>query len=644
MTDGAALLFSRAPNLDGALLFGDDEATPDVEVTLDLALPGLVIEASIAHVVDATVDIELPGLVVDVLLAPLTQVWADIELPSLVVEVELSRNLDVSRPTVSQVRASAQSAQPLAAGVREHMQAPKATPAGFQDRASSAVPIEAGVTIRQAGTLTAERQAVRAPSQDAVAVAAGIRLPHQEMLRDRRPSTLVRSQDAVPLRASVRARSQDMLRDRRPSVRAGHQEAVPTRAGWQSRHQVALPAQLARRARSQDAVKPPIGISVRPEPPTREPCYLPNGALLFAGAAAVDGALVFICERHSGPGPVEPIVIPVRRVYMVINSVALVRVSDGARVKADSITATLDVDSWSWGFTIALPDTEFGLVEPTLAGPVELLATINGMQFRILAEDVDRDRAFKSNTLRVVGRGRIAELDDPYAMVLSFGNSGPLTAQQLIADALTDNGIPLGWTVGWGIDDWLVPAGIWSHRGTYISAVNTIAKAAGAYLRPHASAKSFDVLHRYPAAPWEWGDVTPDLVLPAAVARRETKSWKTRPAYNRVFVAPQNQGLQGYEVTRDGTAGELVAPLVVDSLMTDVAAVRQRARFELGQGGRQVMVGLGLPVLAEMGVVLPGTFVQYEDGAGIVRGIVRSTSIESAFPNVWQTIGVETRV
>lgn len=59
--------------------------------------------------------------------------------------------------------------------------------------------------------------------------------------------------------------------------------------------------------------------------------------------------------------------------------------------------------------------------------------------------------------------------------------------------ALQLNGIALGWTVDYGLQDWSVPAGVFAHQGSYISALATLAKAGSAYLIPHPSNASFKV-------------------------------------------------------------------------------------------------------------------------------------------------------
>ena len=663
------LLFRQGPNPTtppAELLFGEVEGLPDQVVTLGGALPalqGTVLVSKPAREIVVTgalpglggsvrlgVPIEvsisgaLPGLGGRVVVGSPRPVALLGALPALAGAVRASFDVAVDRPVTSELSSSWQRAKPISASTEDRHQRPARLQPFVAAPWGSAAPARAGVESRKPRSLMPVRVSGEVRRASTFIPARVTAMSSFDDMARLRLALAAAYQSAEARRAHWESAYQDRVR-LRASAHDFAQSAMPMRRFAGQKYAGGVPVRTSRSSRWQEAMVPPPGYGWRPPvTPGADPCYLPNPHLVFSAAAAVDGNLVFICDRHPGPGPQEPIVVPVRRVYMVNNSVSLVRVSDGAPVRCDSISASLDSESWSWGATLALPASEFDLVAPTLAGPVDLLATINGTQFRLRAEQVSRERVFGSRDLRVQCRGRIAELDGPYAAIKTFANSAPRTAQQLMADVLTENGIPLDWAIEWELDDWLVPAGIWSYQGTYISALAAIAKAAGGYLRPHASAASFSVLHRYPVAPWDWADVTPDLVLPAAVARRESKTWETQTTYNRVFVAPQAPGLQGYQVTREGTPGDLVAPLIVESLMTDVAAVRQRSRAELGKGGRQVTVGLGLPVLPETGIIVPGTFVQYEDGADVVRGLVRSVSVESRLPTVWQSIGVETRV
>lgn len=344
-----------------------------------------------------------------------------------------------------------------------------------------------------------------------------------------------------------------------------------------------------------------------------------------------------------GPIPGETTIVPIRSVYMVLNETSLRRVSDNYVYPTISMSMQIDVDSWTWGFSAQLPGGELDEVQPTEAGPIEVEAALNGYLYRFIIEQVARERVFAQSTLRISGRGKSALIDAPYAPIRTFTNTEARTAQQLMEDALTVSGVSIGWDVDFGLTDWLVPANVWNHQGTHISAVKAIAEAAGGYVQPHPTDNELRILHRYPLAPWDWGDVTPDFELPVDLTTRESIEWVQKPSYNRVFVSGTSSG-KLCQVTRTGTDGAIVAPMVTDPLIVHVDAGRQRGRAILSDTGKQAPTTLRLPVLEETGVIEPGKFVKYVDG-GIERiGIVRSTSIENRHPQLFQTIGVETHV
>ena len=348
----------------------------------------------------------------------------------------------------------------------------------------------------------------------------------------------------------------------------------------------------------------------------------------------------------GGETPVDEngtVIVPIRSVYVTVNTLTLTRASDGALIPTLSMSMSLDVDSWTWSFSASVPGYALADIEPEDGVPVAVQAAINGVPYRFIVESISRERVFGRNDLRIGGRGRAAVLDSPYAPIMSFMNTGARTAQQIMNDILTDNGVPLGWEVEWNPDDWNVPAGVFAHQGSYITALNQVAGSVAAYLQPHNTDEALRVLSRYPVAPWGWGDVTPDFELPSAVTTREAIEWVNKARYNRVYVMGQQTGVNG-RVTREGTAGDYLAPSVVDPLITEAVAARQRGRAVLSDTGRIASVSLRLPVLAETGIIKPGNFVRYTDGGTVRIGIARSVQVEVALPSIWQTIGVETHV
>ena len=407
------------------------------------------------------------------------------------------------------------------------------------------------------------------------------------------------------------------------------------------------PSRQFHAARWQPAMRPLSGRSPAPQPPLPDaPCYLPDANLVFEAAWSADAHLVFVCERHEpGPNP-EPealIVIPIQRYYVVINDVILRRVDGNYELLAYGFNMAIDRDSWTWSFSATLRADALPYLEPgSRTEPVELEATINGAPYRLQVEKIGRDTQFGAVRIRISGRGRAAILAAPYAPVLNFGNSAPRTAQQLMADVLTINGVSIGWDVDWGLVDWPVPAGAWAMQGSYIDAITDIAAAAGGYVQPHATDATLRILPSYPKPPWEWDTITPDIELPAAAASVESIEWVDMPAYNRVFAGGVSKGVFG-PFTRAGTAGNLIAPQVTHALITHADAHRQRGLAELSNTGRQAHYQLKTQVMPETGIIVPGKFVRYVGGAPVI-GIVRSTSLDWSRPVMRQTIGVETHV
>ena len=208
----------------------------------------------------------------------------------------------------------------------------------------------------------------------------------------------------------------------------------------------------------QEGMRPRAGLTVPtapPGPPPWDPCYLPDSHLLFDAGWSSDLGLLFICERHPAPVPLPnggTVVVPIRRIYMVVNNASLHRVDGNISLPVFTMTLGIDSDSWTWSFGASLPGSALSGLEPGFSGgPVEVEALINGVAYRALVERIERSREFGKSDLRVTGRGKTALLDAPYAPVRNFSNSQARTAQQIMGDILTVNGVPLGWEVQWGL-------------------------------------------------------------------------------------------------------------------------------------------------------------------------------------------------
>ena len=610
-----------------------------------LVLGGEPVEQPLA---DAELVATLPALRFAALAIPNASATLTTTFPALQFAASADYQSRAVRPVVGSLTTRWQPASSVLLGAQERVGATLrhtlASRAPWQTAKAQPVDVES----RRAVLLARLPIWTRVPFDSALSASSSpVCVPHDEAIRLRiaRTSRFEVAQPFDPMERRIA--HQEGHRDRRRAI-ASHWQEAASHAGRALREAIkpAVALHRSRNTRWQNAMRPPPGLHPAvpgpdDETPPLDPCYTPNPHLQFVARAAANGHLVFLCENHPAPDDGGAVVVPIRRVYVVLNHVTLHRWPDGVPVPVFSLSLSLDTASWTWGFEATLPAIAEPLIAATDgASPVELIAHVNGTDFRVLAENLSRERSFGEASLKLSGRGRNAVLSAPYAPVLSFTNPQPRTARQLMDDVLTVNGVPLGWDIDWNLIDWNVPAGVFAQQGTWIEAIAAIAGAAGGYVMPHPNAAVLRVRHRYPVAPWDWPAVTPDLVLPVDVVQRESLRWLEKPAYNRVFVSGQGAGVLG-QVTRAGTAGNLVAPMIVDPLITEAAAARQRGIAVLADTGMQFEVGLRLPVLPETGIVEPGTFIEYQDGSIARLGLVRSTRIEAGLPEVWQTLGVE---
>ncbi|NCP41120.1 MAG: hypothetical protein GW848_11560, partial [Rhodoferax sp.] len=323
------LLFDQPAATDANLVFGANYIAPSNDVTVRATLPLPV--ASIAFILLAQLDVlaELPGLTVSTLtLRPSVPINVGVaSLPGVVLTGEVRYASRTQRPTVGQTAHEWQQAAQREDGAAQSQQDATATPAGW-----GAVWQRAGVSVHGIAhhlppVLVAAPLQRRTGQQQAMPLHAATWFRHEDATSIS-PMSLAVFQNATRLRDATRFAHQDGDRGKRAGRLALWQNARPLTQRQGSDFQSASRRPVGWPGRYHDAMRPPPGISVWviPEPPAPQPCYTPSAHLLFAALAPADSHLLFVCRNHIDPPPDgEPVVVPVRRVYLVINNVTLHR-------------------------------------------------------------------------------------------------------------------------------------------------------------------------------------------------------------------------------------------------------------------------------------------------------------------------------
>jgi hypothetical protein len=400
----------------------------------------------------------------------------------------------------------------------------------------------------------------------------------------------------------------------------------------------------------QQAMKPRHGVSFSPFPvqPT-SPCYTPpvpgRADFLFFRSPNNTPTLVFGC-RHP---EVKPWVVPTRKVYVVKNIVSFVRVSDGEPLGVSQATISGDRGSWTWGLDATIHISDLNKVDPGAAGPVEIMATINGYSWKFLVEDYRDNRVFGSNTATINGRSVTARLDSPYARKSSYVQMTPMMSKALAEDVLAPGGISLGFDLDWTLVDtlgWQVPAEAWSYQQlTPIQALKSIAESVGGYVMSHQTDETLLVRTGYPVKSWEWATATPDYSLPMSIVISRSLSWTEKPAYNAVFVSGDKKGYRSMAKIA-ATAGDYEAPQFSHALLTDPPALAEAAKNILSEGGPQADIGLVFPMSAStVPLIVPGNLMEIagdESWRALSRGVSVSFSVDSRGTiEVLQTVAAE---
>lgn len=372
------------------------------------------------------------------------------------------------------------------------------------------------------------------------------------------------------------------------------------------------------------------GGGITPEPPDYEGttdlnfiCKLknvdPHNVILNFGA-------------HPCPDQIIP-TVPVQQVYFIMNDTSLTRVSDGTAIELHSVQIGIDQNSWCWSFSAKLPHTELDKVKPNINGLIEVELNINGHIWRMLVEQYDQNREFANSDISISGRSVTAMLDAPFAITRSYSQTSATTSRQLADNELERVSSDLGFSLDWDLIDplgWAMPANAWSYTNlTPVAAIKQIAEGGGGFLNSHMSARQLLVKPVYPVAPWQWNTTDPDLILPYDIVLRESLKWEEKPMYNAVYVQGETAGVRGF-VKLSGTAGDYQAPMVVDAMIGDEAAARQRGISVLAAGGKQARVSLELPMHETIGVIEPSMLLKItgnDDWYGLSRSVSISSSI-----------------
>lgn len=331
------------------------------------------------------------------------------------------------------------------------------------------------------------------------------------------------------------------------------------------------------------------------------------------------------------PEPPEPPTIHVNYgVYRVVNIVNLFTYPDMIPINFESLSINYDIDSFCWSANFVVStEADYNLIRPIGGFLREVLASVNGTNFKFFVGRVNRSWSAEQSTGRVSKTfncqawSNLKRLAHPYAAKKSYTSTSATTAAQAVIEIATLSGV----TVDWQTVDWNIPANVHSYQDqTPMGAMLQVIKAAGAVIMPDLATDGFTVKPRFPISPWNWNKLTsfPDRLMSEAQffsIDNETIP-KTNP--DSIYVMGNTTGVK---CVRDGKAGTETLPDIIDKYITSIEVGQERGRNEVAANSFIEVVPM-VTYVDENGLIMPLELIEFtEFGGGKWRGQVLSTTI-----------------
>lgn len=350
-----------------------------------------------------------------------------------------------------------------------------------------------------------------------------------------------------------------------------------------------------------------------------------------------------------GDPPPEP---EIKRTYVIMNASSLIALPSGTPLDFADLNISLDADSFAWSMSARILNrASMDLIRPTAEGPAEVIAMINGHEWRFVIERYSLDGRFAREQYQVSGVSRAQLLAAPYAPKLTGRVEAPINMSQLMAQLLEYTGFTV--ELQPNLTDYVIPAGAWGwDNKTAMEVIAELASAVGAVVVPDREQDVLHIRHRYKQiGPWNY-PAQPieniDAVIADAMTTGYSSQWEPQPEYNAVFVSGVTAGV-AVDVIRTSTPGDKSAPDIFDDLNVDPAQCRLRGLNAIAAGGNQEIVTIEtvLPTSGAPGLIEPAMLVEFRDTrepAKSWRGNALSNSLTVAKPGagrVMQTVKVE---
>lgn len=331
--------------------------------------------------------------------------------------------------------------------------------------------------------------------------------------------------------------------------------------------------------------------------------------------------------------------IPNRNWWYILNSLSVTRLDNGVAIEVYDGNYSTDRSCWCWSYSLTVPASEIGKLEPINGQPVILKITVNGTEHQMLLENRRRSRKFAQETYTLIGRSQTALLAAPTAPLRSFLQENDRTSVQLCQAEL--DRVFSDTVLNWQLIDalgWVVERECLSYSNLApIDAIKMVVESGGGFIYSEKGSNTLTIKPLYKKTFWDVLSIAEyDRLLPESVVLSQSTDYQIYPDYNGITLTNDRKGPPA-QVKRTGTSADILLQPENNPLFNYVS-MKAYGKAKLAKAGMVETHTYSMPISSEVGECVPGEVLAFNTEWW---GIVDSVSVSFSHAVVNQTVKVE---
>ena len=331
--------------------------------------------------------------------------------------------------------------------------------------------------------------------------------------------------------------------------------------------------------------------------------------------------------------------IPNRNWWYILNSLSVTRLDNGEEINVLDGNYSTDRSCWCWSYSLTVPASEIGKLEPINGQPVILKIIVNGTEHQMLLENRRRSRKFAQDTYTLIGRSQTALLAAPTAPLRSFLQENDRTSVQLCQAEL--DRVFSDTVLDWQLIDalgWIVERECLSYSNLApIDAIKMVVESGGGFIYSEKGSNTLTIKPLYKKTFWDVLSIAEyDRMLPESAVVSQSTDYQVFPDYNGITLTNDRKGPPA-QVKRTGTSADILLQPENNPLFNYVS-MGAYGKAKLAKAGMVETHTYSMPISPQVGECIPGEVLAFN---AEWWGIVDSVSVSFSHAVVNQTVKVE---